>query len=403
MSHSCPIIGIVAIYDAQVASKRDRFGGGSLRKRPGRNSWELRVSVGRDPVSKRWRYVSKSFKGTKRDAERAMAALLLEVHAGTGRGTDATMTTLIEEWLDMRKESLSVTTWAGYARKARHRLIPALGDIPIRKLTVRQIDEFYKTLRRDEGLSGSTIHQMHNVLTGALDQAVRWGWRPDNPARSASVPATRAREVAPPMPEEVRSVIDSADPEFAVFLRIAAAIGVRRGEISALRWNSLDLDYGELIILKALVESYDNKVLEKDTKTHQARRVALDAGTVNALAEWRKISEKRATDAGSVLRPDAYIFSPEPDGALPWKPMHWTSAWRRLRDRVGLDRSIRLHDLRHFSATRLLNEGVPVRTVSARLGHARAATTLNVYSHFVPSSDRAAADAMERILDQSNS
>lgn len=383
-----------------MVSKRDRFGGGSLRKRPGRNSWELRVSVGRDPVSKRWRYVSKSFKGTKRDAERALATLLLEVHAGNGRGTDTTMATLIDEWLEMRRESLSVTTWAGYARKARHRLIPALGEVPVRKLTVRQIDAFYQALSRNDGLSGSTIHQMHNVLTGALDQAVRWGWRPDNPARLASAPSTRAREVVPPMPEDILRAIDAADPEFAVFLRIAAAIGVRRGEIAALRWNSVDLEYGDLIISKALVESFEKKVLEKDTKTHQARRVALDAGTVNTLSEWRRTTEKRAADAGSALRPDAYVFSPEPDGSVPWKPMHWTSAWRRLRDRVGLDRTIRLHDLRHFSATRLLNEGVPVRTVSARLGHARAATTLNVYSHFVPSSDRVAADAMERILDR---
>ncbi len=267
------------------------------------------------------------------------------------------------------------------------------------KLTVRQIDTFYRALSRDEGLSGSTVHQIHNVLTGALDQAVRWGWRSDNPARLATLPPARDREIFPPTPEEVRRVIESAGDDFAVFLRIAAAIGVRRGEISALRWQSVDLDRGEITITRALVESYDKEILEKDTKTHQSRRVALDAGTADALRAWRQIAEKRAADCGSRINPDSFVFSPEPNGSSPWNPMHWTSAWRRLREKTGINENLRLHDLRHFSATRLLNAGIPVRTVSGRLGHARAATTLNVYSHFVPSSDRAAADAMETILD----
>jgi integrase len=350
-------------------------------------------------VTRRWRYVSKSFHGSKRDAEHTLAALLMEVRSGAGRGTDATMATLIEEWLDLRKDSLSVTTWAGYVRKARSRLIPAVGEVPVRKLTVRQIDTFYRVLSRDEGLSGSTVHQIHNVLTGALDQAVRWGWRSDNPARLATLPPARDREIVPPTPQEVRRVIQSAGDEFAVFLRIAAAIGVRRGEISALRWQSVDLDRGEITITRALVESYDKEILEKDTKTHQSRRVALDAGTADALRAWRQIVEKRAADCGSRINPDSFVFSPEPNGSSPWNPMHWTSAWRRLREKTGINENLRLHDLRHFSATRLLNAGVPVRTVSGRLGHARAATTLNVYSHFVPSSDRVAADAMETILD----
>jgi len=55
---------------------------------------------------------------------------------------------------------------------------------------------------------------------------------------------------------------------------------------------------------------------------------------------------------------------------------------------------LRLHDLRHFAATRLLAAGVPVRTVSGRLGHANAATTLGVYAHFLAESDQVAADVI---------
>ena len=103
---------------------------------------------------------------------------------------------------------------------------------------------------------------------------------------------------------------------------------------------------------------------------------------------------------GVAVLPNGYVFTAQPDGSEPWRPYHWTSAWRRLRDRAGIDKSVRLHDLRHFTATRLLDAGVPVKTVSGRLGHARPATTLNIYAHFVPATDRLAADAKDAAGDR---
>ena len=78
-------------------------------------------------------------------------------------------------------------------------------------------------------------------------------------------------------------------------------------------------------------------------------------------------------------------------------PNEVTKQFIRIRRSIGLN-SVRLHDLRHFTATRLLSEGVPVRTVSGRLGHANAATTLGVYAHFVEESDRDAAEKIGSIL-----
>lgn len=357
------------------------------------------MSVGRDPVTKRYRYVSRSFSGTKKDAEAALAALLGEVNAsGAHKGSDATVGELVEQWLDLKRETLSVTTWEGYAGKARFRLIPALGTILVRKLTVRDIDTFYRVLGREHDLAASTVRQIHNVLSGSLDQAVRWGWRTDNPARWATLPPQRQAEVRPPAPSDVLAAIEAADPEFATFVRVAAAVGSRRGEVAALRWSAVDLDAGELKIVSGLVETADGRILEKDTKTHQARRVTLDEGTVEALRAWHGAVQKRAADCGTHLVADGFVFSAEVDGSRPWRPYRWTSAWRRLRDKAGLEGSVRLHDLRHFAATRLLDAGVPVKTVSGRLGHARPATTLNVYAHFVPATDRTAAEVMGRIL-----
>jgi integrase len=358
------------------------------------------VSTGRDPVKGRYRYVSRTVHGTRKEAEAALAALVTQVNTGAGghTGTDATVAELVEQWLDLKRDTLSVTTWEGYAGKARFRLIPALGKVPVRKLTVRDIDAFYRALAREEQLAASTIRQIHNVLTGSLDQAVRWGWRSDNPARLATLPSVHQRDIRPPDPADVMAAIERADQELALFVRLSAVIGGRRGEVGALRWTDADLSAGDLSITKALVESRDRSIYEKDTKTHQARRIALDAATVEALQAWHSEVEARAKPFGVALRSDGFVFSPEIDGSKPWRPYHWTSAWRRLRDRIGIDPAVRLHDLRHFTATQLLDAGVPVKTVSGRLGHARPATTLNVYAHFIPATDRVAADVIGGLL-----
>ena len=77
-----------------------------------------------------------------------------------------------------------------------------------------------------------------------------------------------------------------------------------------------------------------------------------------------------------------------------------TAEFAALRNRLGVG-GVRLHDFRHFTATRLLAAGIPVRTVSGRLGHANAATTLGVYAHFLAESDREAANTLDEILKSS--
>jgi integrase len=94
---------------------------------------------------------------------------------------------------------------------------------------------------------------------------------------------------------------------------------------------------------------------------------------------------------------DAFMFSDSPDGQLPWRPGRVTLAFRRLCQQNDIT-GVRLHDFRHFAASRLLGAGVPVKTVSGRLGHADAATTLNVYAHFLESSDAEAAAVLSALL-----
>lgn len=234
----------------------------------------------------------------------------------------------------------------------------------------------------------------------ALQQAVRWGWLTENPAVHASPPRTQRVEPTAPTPDEMSRLLTAAtdaDPAFGTFIRLAAVTGARRGELCGLRWNAVDLDAGSVLISRSVVRGEDGLV-NKDTKTHQARRVAIDAATRHALAAHHTQCLERALQCGVRLAPNAFVFSYEASGVKPWPPLSVSQRFRRLRDQAGITH-VRLHDLRHYAATRLVAGGVPVRTVSGRLGHANAATTLGIYSHFVEASDQAAADLLGELLD----
>jgi integrase len=131
----------------------------------------------------------------------------------------------------------------------------------------------------------------------------------------------------------------------------------------------------ERVLIDRSVVHGDHGVVEKDTNTRQARRIALDEPTVTMFRAHREPGITRARECCAMLPGDAYMFSHEPDGSKPWAPLTASQRFGRLWDRLDLQ-GVRLHDLRHNVATRLIAGGVSIRTVSGRLGHADAATTL---------------------------
>jgi Phage integrase family len=115
------------------------------------------------------------------------------------------------------------------------------------------------------------------------------------------------------------------------------------------------------------------------------------------LRDHRRLVEERAALADVPLAPDAYVWSQELDASVPYRPDRVTGAFRTLRDRLGMKR-LTFHVLRHFSATTLAAEGVGIRTIAGRLGHANAGITRRTYAHFLDAADREAATAIGRAL-----
>ncbi len=120
--------------------------------------------------------------------------------------------------------------------------------------------------------------------------------------------------------------------------------------------------------------------------------------TIGALRDQRHLADERARACDVAQSPKAYVFARRPEGAEPWRPESGaTGRFTRLRDQLGL-KGIRLHDLRHYVATHLLEAGGPVRAVSERLGHANATTTLGIYAHAVPATDQRSAELLGDLL-----
>ncbi len=143
----------------------------------------------------------------------------------------------------------------------------------------------------------------------------------------------------------------------------------------------------------------DGGVREAPTKTHNRRVIALDLGTTDCLHHHLEQQRATATGCGSCLARDAFVFSRRPGGTHPLRPDNCTSSFERLRRTTGITGFSLKDATRHLAATRLIAAGIDVRTVAGRLGHSRASTTLDVYSHWLPGRDQEAASVLGQLLD----
>ena len=362
----------------------------------GTNSWRISVYLGRDANGTK-RYLHRTVQGTKREAEREAARVVVEVDEGRHVATEAlTVGQLLDRWLEVKALAVEQSTLGSYEWIARRYVRPALGDRNVGSLKPIDLDLLYADLAA-RGLSNRTVRICHTVLRQSLEQARRWGFIARSPAVDASPPPKRRAEITPPTPSEVLQLLDAAfeeDPAFGAYLWVLAATGCRRGEACALRWSDVYLERCELAIRRS-VSLVAGELREKDTKSHQSRRMAIDEATVGVLRTHRLHQRELALALGVGVADDAFVFG-QPAGG-PWRPDVCTNRFGRLRAGLGLD-GVRLHDLRHFVASVLVDGGVPIGTVSTRLGHSQLSTTLDLYTHAIPATDQRAAAYLGSLL-----
>ena len=335
---------------------------GSLRQR-GIDSWELRVYLGVDPERGRERWTTKTVHGTRRYATARLAEFVEE--AGYARLRAGTVADLLDRWLAHASTVWSASTLRETRSIVEHHLKPHLGHLAVNKLTTVDIDDLYQHLLRGGGRDGrplapGTVHRVHVVLHRALTQALRWEWVWLNPARAASPPRVAPAEVRPPSPEQVHRLlahVEDRDPDFAIYLWLAASTGARRSQLLGLRWREVDIAHAAIGFTRASVEGPTGPVL-RATKSHRVYRVAIDEATIRRLVVHRRRAEARAAGHGLRLCESAFVFSSQADGSWPWLPNRVTKTFLAHRRSAGVG-AFRLHDLRHSWPLRCLTPACP--------------------------------------------
>lgn len=377
---------------------------GHIRQRS-KGSWEITIDAGKDPATGRRLRHFETTRGTKKDAQRRLAELLVSIEKGSYvRPKRLTVGQYLEQWL----QGYVVTNTAPRTRQryeeiVRVHLVPALGSLPLPALQPQHIQKHYadalESGRRDSkgGLSAQTVHHHHRVLYGALRHAVKHGIIMRNPAEAVDPPRPRNKEITVIGPPDVRRLLDAAQgtPYYAAFFT-KVYTGLRRGELLGLRWCDVDPDLATLSVVQTLQQLHDGQYVFREPKSKRGRRqIALSPSLAILLREHREKQENARKLLGKTLAPMDLVFS-HPDGT-PFRPDSVTRAFHAIAQSLGLD-GVRLHDLRHAHATLMLRQGIHPKIVSERLGHSGIAITIDTYSHVLPGLQEAAARRFEEGL-----
>jgi integrase len=375
---------------------------GHIRERsPGR--WAIILDSRDSQTGKRKRRWH-SFAGTKRQAQIECARLVSELqHGATVDPSRETVANFLTRWLDHMRGQVAPRTHERYAELARKNLAPLLGGLVLTKLRPEQISQAYTTAlasgRRDGqgGLSARTVTHMHRVLREALQQAVRWQILARNPADAVKPPKVERQQMRT-LDADATVALIAAARSTNMFMPILLGVlcGLRRGEVTALRWRSVDLDRGQLSVT-ASTEQTGKGVREKETKSGKGRTVALPTLVLEELRTHRIGQAETLLQLGVRLTDDHHVVA-RADGQ-PLQPRSLTHAFVKFIRRHGLPQ-IRLHDLRHSHATHMLAAGVHPKIAQERLGHSSVGVTIDLYSHVLPGMQAEAVSRVDAVLQE---
>ena len=339
-----------------------------------------------------------SFAGTKRQAQIECARLISEIQTGIAvEPSRITVAQFLDQWLKHIKPQVAPRTHERYGEIVRTYLAPILGPLLLTKLQSMAISSAYAGLlstgRRKciGGLSPRSVCHCHRVLSQALSQAVRWRLLSRNPCDDVDPPQVeRGTMKVWDVPVMACALEQARSLRIFMPMLLAGMLGLRRGEIAALRWRHIDLDRGQAAITESFAQTRQGVRL-KAPKAGRGRKVALPRKVVAELWAWRTRQAEELLRLGIRLGDDTFICARE-DGQ-PVQPQSLTHAWHRFLAGAKLPR-LRFHDLLHSHATHLLSSGVHPKIASERLGHATVGLTLDTYSHVIPGMQE---DAVARI------
>jgi integrase len=351
--------------------------------------------MGHDPVTGERRRGTATFR-TRKEAESREREWLSQIEKGVVvTATKTTLAAHLRAWLDVVATTVRPTTLAGYRATVEHHLIPRVGGIAVAKITAPQIQATYTAMRAD-GVGVRTIQLAHLRLRQALDVAVAWNLRVENPCLKVKPPRAPQREMRTWSKEETRRFLAAAqDDVYNPIWLIALTTGLRRGEVLGLRWTDVDLTRATVTV-RQCVTLLNNMPHIAPPKTAAGRRtLRLPDAAVDALRVHRDRALLAVKQSGSAWRDDALVFASVAGTVI--HPRNLVRNYALIVKATGVPR-IRFHDLRHTYATLSLSGGADIKTISSRLGHSSIQVTGDVYAHVTPEMDERATAVIASAL-----
>ena len=367
----------------------------------GDDRWKIYVEVG--PPGARVRKTRRfQAKGTERSRAVQAAARRIEVELTQQRlhldPRRVTFGQAAEAWWQWwtTAQTRSATTAHEYRRQLDTRLVPDLGKVALERMTAGTLTSYYGNLI-GRGLSASSVRAYAGLANQVLEFAVIHQWAARNVARDAKLPTQPPTRIRIPTADELNALFDAAgrqSPTARRGLVVAFGLGVRRGELAALRAGQIRWDERKVLINASVTDTRTGRTV-KGTKTHQARKVPMTSWVEHELRAQLNDHVEAAERFGVPLDPNPWLWSMKPGAGERPTPDYFTTVFTRARAAAGVE-GVRLHDLRHAFASWLLNEGTPMPRVAQLLGHASAATTARIYAHALEDSgeDQEAVDRL---------
>lgn len=373
-------------------ARRD-WGEGRIEELPS-GKWRAVISGGRDPITGKRLRPSKTFP-TKAEAiewkSRQQAA------RGQGdAGRSWTLAGWAEHWLQVRKGEIDWSTWRKYNQHLRVYAVPKLGTVKLADLSRVTIDRWRADLAAlpVKPVPPGQIFRATKTLKQCLGDAVEAGVLARNPVGKVRRPKSTKSAIHPLTVEQAREFLRvAAGTHFEALWRLALDSGARPGELLALHWPDVDFAAGSVHVHRTLECRDDGSFHLKPPKTPKADRVILVApATVAALRDHRDKLRK----AGH-YSPDGRVF-PAPRGGFISVAGLSENHWGKLKKLAALPVGVRMYDLRHTSATLLVQAGESLRVVADRLGHEDPSITLKSYIKYMPDQQASARDRIQGLF-----
>ncbi|MBA3769467.1 MAG: site-specific integrase [Blastocatellia bacterium] len=362
------------------------------------NTWQVRIFLGRDGAGKT-KHFNKAIHGSRKDAQTFLNAKLRERDLGTFvTPTSESVSKFLDRWLkDVAKNKLRKRTFEGYESLINSHVRKQIGTKRLSDIQPYDIQRLYGGMKT-AGYSSKTVRHVHNILSPAFKQAVRWKMIFQNPCDLSQLPRLEKKEMRCLTPGEVMIFLEAArgDRYYTAFI-LAMETGMTPEEYLGLQWQDIDFGQKTLSVRRALIVNKGGGFYFEEPKTKQSRRsIPLSDNAIAALKSHRRGQLEEAMAIRDAYQAGDLVFATRigtPIQHRNFERRHFAA----IRDKTNLPK-IRLYDLRHTTVTLLLSAGENPKVVSERLGHASIVLTLDTYSHVLPTMQKEATAKIERLM-----